>query len=119
MERLAFLKINGKDYSAYVNELKVNTEANYNAQTNANGNSVVEYINEKITLEVGFIPMTDNDLIKLVNDASFHSTITFRNPLTNDLKTIDCILADKELEYYTIQAGKVMYKAFTFSFAEL
>ena len=116
---MAYLLINNKDYSAYVNELKVNTEANYNAQTNAAGNSVVEYINEKITLDVGFIPMTDNDLIKLANDASFHCSITFRNPLTNDLKTIDCILASKELEYYTIQAGKVMYKAFTFSFAEL
>ena len=116
---MAYFLINNKDYSAFVNELKVNTEAVYNAQTNAAGNSVVEYINDKITLEVGFIPMSDNNLIKLANDASFHCSITFRNPMTNDLKTIDCILASKELEYYTIQAGKVMYKAFTFTFTEL
>ena len=116
---MAYFMINGKDYSSYVNELKVNSTANYTAQTNAAGNSVVEYINHKRTLEVGFIPMTDSNLIKLMNDASFHASITFRNPETNDLTTMDCILASKELEYYTIQAGKVQYKAFTFTFTEL
>lgn len=119
MERLAYLLINNKDYSAYVNELKVNTEAVYNAQTNAAGNSVVEYINDKKVITVGFIPMSDNTAIKLLNDASFHSSITYRNPLTNDLTTIDCIVPESEIEYYTIQAGKVLYKAFTLTFTEL
>ena len=116
---MAYLMINGNDYSSFVNELKVGTEANFNAQTNAAGNSVVEYINSKKTLEIGFIPMSDNSLIRLMNDASFHSQITYRNPLTNDLDTIDCILASNELEYYTIQAGKVLYKAFVLTFTEL
>lgn len=116
---MAYFMINGKDYSSFVNELKVGTAANYNAQTNAAGNKVVEYINSKRTLEVGFIPMSDSNLIKLMNDASFHASITYRNPDTNDLTTIDCILANKEMEYFTIQSGKVLYKAFTLTFTEL
>ena len=116
---MAYFMINGKDYSAFVNELKVSTEANFNAQTNAAGNSVVDYINSKKVLEVGFIPMSDNSLIKLMNDATFHTSITYRNPLTNELDTISCILSSSEIEYYTIQLGKVQYKAFTLTFTEL
>ena len=44
---MAYFKINGVDYSMYVNALKVSRECNYNAQTNANGDTVVDYINTK------------------------------------------------------------------------
>ena len=39
---MAYFKINDIDFSDYVSELKVNKSANYNVQTNAAGDSVVD-----------------------------------------------------------------------------
>jgi hypothetical protein len=57
---MAYFKIGEIDFSPYVNSLKINKSANYNAQTNAAGNTVVDYINSKRTIEVGIIPV-DNE----------------------------------------------------------
>ena len=50
---------------------------------------------------------------------AFNVFISFRNPKTNELETIECIIPDDNVEYYTIQADKVMYNAFTLKFIEL
>ncbi len=42
---MAYFKIGSNDYSKYVCELKVGKKHNYSSQTNAAGNSVVDYIN--------------------------------------------------------------------------
>ena len=47
---MAYFKIGTTDYSKYVNALKVDRGANYNAQTNAAGDTVVDYINHKRTI---------------------------------------------------------------------
>ena len=117
---MAYLKLNNMDVSAYVSGLKVSKAANYTAQTNAAGNTVVDYINTKRTIEVS---------INAVNDAAMKAiqslledievSLTYRNPATGELDTIMCILPQNEIEYYTIQAEKVMYKAFTLTFTEL
>ena len=60
---MAYFKINDIDFSDYVNELKINKSANYNVQTNAAGDSVVDYINKKRTIEVGIIPLYSDDMI--------------------------------------------------------
>ena len=62
---MAYFKINDIDFSDYVNELKINKSANYNVQTNAAGDSVVDYINKKRTIEVGIIPLYSDDMIAL------------------------------------------------------
>jgi hypothetical protein len=117
---MAYFKIGENDYSAYCNALKVNSKVAYSAQTNAAGNSVVDYINTKHTVEVGIIPLNDAAMLNLQNDiAQFQVDITYRNPATNDIKTIKCIIPDNGVEYYTIQTGKVMYKAFKLTFNEL
>ena len=118
--KMAYFKINDVDYSMYVNQLKVGKKAVYNAQTNAAGNSVVDYINSKREIEVGIIPLTDAAMANLqaAIDA-FNVSISFRNPKTNELETIVCIIPDDNVEYYTIQADKVMYNAFTLKFIEL
>ena len=121
METLAYFKIGENDYSAYVSGLKVNENIHYNAQTNAAGNTVVDYINRKRTIEVNIIPLTDAQMLKLQLDiAAFGVSISFRNPKTNALEeNISCIIPANSVEYYTIQANKVMYNAATLTFTEL
>lgn len=116
---MAYFKIGSTDFSNIVNELKVDNTSNYNSQTNAAGDTVVEYINTKRIIEVGIIPLDDTDMANLqtaIND--FDVMISFRNPRTNQLETIFCIIPESGVEYYTIQANKVMYKAFKLKFIE-
>ena len=117
---MAYFKIGKTDFSNIVNELNINNTSNYNSQTNAAGDTVVEYINTKRIIEVGIIPLDDTDMANLqtaIND--FKVMISFRNPRTNQLETIFCIIPESGVEYYTIQANKVMYKAFKLKFIEL
>lgn len=118
---MAFFKINGVDYSMYVNELTISKEANYNAQTNAAGNTVVDYINTKREIEVGIIPLDAQTLSQLMTAIdSFNVSISFLNPVTGALEEdINCIIPDDSVEYYTIQAHRVMTKAFKLKFSEL
>ena len=116
---MAYFKIGSTDFSNIVNELKVDNISNYNSQTNAAGDIVVEYINTKRIIEVGIIPLDDTDMAKLQTAIKdFDVMISFRNPRTNQLETIFCIIPESGVEYYTIQANKVMYKAFRIKFIE-
>lgn len=118
---MAYFKINNVDFSMYVNELKVNKKSNYNAQINASGNTVVDYINAKREIEVGIIPLNATAMAQLQEAIdAFNVSISFRNPKTNVLEEgVNCIIPDNNIEYYTIQADKVMYKAFTLKIVEL
>lgn len=118
---MAYFKIDNKDFSQYVNELKVQRKANYNAQTNAAGNTVVDYINHKRTITVGIIPVDDEAMIDLQSViGNLAVSISYRDPVTGALaENVYCILPDNNVEYYTIQTDKVMYKAFTLKFIEL
>lgn len=118
---MAYFKIDDVDYSMYVNELKVNKSSVYNAQTNAAGNTVVDYINAKREIEVGIIPLNSAAMQQLQTAIdAFNVSISFRNPKTGVLEEgVNCIIPENGIEYYTIQADKVMYKAFTLKFIEL
>ena len=118
---MAYFKISGIDYSMYVNELNIEKEANYNAQTNAAGNTVVDFINHKRTIEVGIIPLDSAAMENLQSTIdNFNTSISFRNPQTGSLEEgVSCIIPGNEVEYYTIQDGKVLYKAFKLKFIEL
>lgn len=118
---MAYFKINDKDFSHLVSALKVSREAKYNAQTNAAGNTVVDYINSKREIEVSIIPLDSVTMIELQAELSqFEVSISFRNPNTGAMEeNIHCIIPDDEIEYYTIQTNKVMYKAMSLTFSEL
>lgn len=118
---MAYFKIDGADLSMYVNSLKVNSEANYHAQTNAAGNTVVDFINRKRTIEVGIIPLDNEALATLLTALdSLDVYISFVNPVTGALEeNVYCIAPSSNIEYYTIQVNKVMCKAFTIKFIEL
>ena len=117
---MAYFKINNKDYSTIVNELIITKEANYNSQTNASANTVVDYINSKREIEVGIIPLDNKTMATLQTDIdAFNVTITFLNPKTMALENVNCIIPDSNVEYYTIRANKTTYKAFKLKFIEL
>lgn len=117
---MAYFMINDIDYSHCISELKVGTNANYNAQTNAAGDSVVDYVNKKRVIEVGIIPLNQTTLTNLTRAIdNFNVSISFLNPTTQALETINCIIPTSNVEYYTIQVDKVMSKAFTLQFIEL
>lgn len=118
---MAYFKINDIDFSKYVNSLKINKANVYNAQTNAAGDTVVDYINSKRTIEVGIIPLDAEAMAELqLAIDNFNVSISFRNPKTNVLEEgVNCIIPANGVEYYTIQANKVMYNTFTLTFTEL
>lgn len=118
---MAYFKINNVDYSMYVNKLIVENVHNYNAQVNAAGDTVVDYINRKRTITVGIIPVDDEAMRNLQTAIKlFNVSITFRNPETGELEeNLNCILPDTEIEYYTIRANNVSYNGFELTFSEL
>jgi hypothetical protein len=112
--------MNGKDFSTYCNELKVESKANYNAQTNAAGDTVVDYINTKRTITAGIIPLNDTIMYNVLAEVNkFSVRLTFLDPRTKALSWVDCIIPSNGVEYYTIQDGKVLYNAMTLTFIEL
>lgn len=118
---MTYFKMNGVDYSPYVNQLTVKSAANFNSQTNAAGNTVVDYINTKRVITVGFIPMKDSTMINILAELDkFNISLSFRNPRTNSIEdNLNCITTDREIDYYTINVNGVMYNAFTVEFIEL
>lgn len=118
---MAYFKIGQNDYSSIVSGLKVSSTNKYNSQTNAAGNTVVDLINNKRSFEVSIIALDDTKMAQLQSDlASFNISISFRNPQTNVLEeNVNCIIPTHDIEYYTIQANKVMYKAMTLKITEL
>lgn len=118
---MAYFKIGSTDFSNIVSGLKVTKVNNYNSQTNAAGDTVVDYINSKREIEVGVIPLNDTQMAQLQTAIdAFNVELSFRNPKTNELETnVNCIIPSDGIEYYTIQANKVMYNAFNLKFTEL
>lgn len=118
---MSYFKIDNKDYSMYVSGLKVNKTNNYNSQTNAAGDTVVDYINSKRSIEVNIIPLDTEAMSDLLNAIDgFNVEISFRNPQTQTLEEgVNCIISSNDVEYYTIQVGKVMFNALSLTFEEL
>ena len=118
---MAYFKINNVDFSSSVNKLEIKDTAKYTAQTNAAGDTVVDYINHKRQITVGIIPLSANEMIALQNAiANLSVSVSFQNPKTNALEeNVSCIIPDNAVSYFTIQTGKVTFNAFTLTFTEL
>jgi hypothetical protein len=118
---MAYFKIDGVDFSAFCNKLDVQTAVTYNGQTNAAGDTVVDYVGEKRTINVGIISLDDTDMFRLQRAISaFSVSLSFRDPRTNTLaENVACIIPSYNAEYHTIQIGNVRYKATSLTFTEL
>lgn len=117
---MTYFKINGVDFSQYVNKLNIQTNHIYNARTNASGNTSVKLINSKKIINVGIIPLdatVNASLVAMLN--TFKMTVEFLDPETNELRSATCIIPKNAIDYYTIQADKVQVKAYTLAFEEL
>ena len=117
---MAYFKINDTDYSMYTSALKITNASNYTTQTNAHYDTVVDYINDKKTVEVEIIPLNDTVMQQLTADISgLGMSISYLNPQTRELKTINCILPSTNIEYYTIQQNNINFKKLKLKFTEL
>ena len=116
-----YFKINGNDYSMYVNKLQVGTEHNYKMETSAGGADRVTHKYSRKILEVGIIPLDGEAMARLLSDVNqFRVTISFRDPRTNAMvEDMPCIIPRHLIDYYTIQADKVMYQAFSLTIREI
>ena len=118
---MIYFKIGNIDYSKYVSGLTVTKNTNYNGLTNAAGDTVVDFLNQKRTIDVVIIPLDVAKLNSLLTAIdSFNMTINFYDPKTNKIsENVNVIIADYSVEYYTIQDTKQMVQAFTLTFVEL
>lgn len=118
---MAYFKINGVDFSEYVNELNIKKKNNYNAQTNAAGDTVVDYINVKRQIDVGIITLDEVDAQKVLAAVDgFNVLISYRDPHTGKLEEgVNCIIPSTDVDYYTIQTDKVLVNDFKLKFTEL
>ena len=117
---MTYLKIGNYNFSHCVNTLEVATTKNYSALTNAAGNTVIDYINEKRAITVGIIPLNETDMKDLLAALSGLSvTLTILNPATNELEEIACYIPENIVSYYTIQPKKILFNTLTLTFNEL
>lgn len=118
---MRYFKIGNYDFSDYVNKLEIKDKANYTAQTNAAGDTVVDYINRKRQITVGIIPLNAEIMEDLLTEiAYFNVEISFLNPKTRKLEErVNCIIPDSAVSYYTIRADKTSFNAVTLTFTEL
>ena len=118
---MSYFKINGLDFSMNVNQLDIDKMANYVSQTNAAGDTVVDYINSKRMITVGIIPLDAEQMVNLQAAISEISVnISFLNPTTNTIEeNVLCLIPDNAVSYYTIQADKTLFNAFQLTFTEL
>ena len=115
-----YFAINNVDYSDCVNKLDISKQANYSAQTNAAGNTVVDYINSKRTIDVGIIPLDDTKVKELLQAIdNIVVSISFLNPLTGELEEVSCLIPENQVSYYTIRADKKQFNGFQLGFQEL
>ena len=122
MATVTYFKINGTDYSKYVNKLKVAREHIYKGMTNAAGNLLVKYVNTKRIIEVGIIPLDSTTMKQLQTDINkFKVTVSYLDPETGALvENVSCIIPHNSVDYYTVQgADNTSFKAFSLEFKEL
>ena len=119
---MSYLTINSVDVSNLVSGLKVGYETlvSEDSGRNANGDTVLDIINRKAKIYVTFRPMDGSEMTKLLNSFSdYVVSVSFRDPKTNTIKTIQAYTSTPEPDYYWIHNNQVLYKSFNLNFIEL
>jgi hypothetical protein len=119
---MSYLKINGTDISHLVKGLKIGYETLVadGSGRNANGDTVLDIINEKVKIYVTFKPMDGAEMmnfLQLIRD--YAVSVSFMDSRTNSLTTVECYTGTPEPEYYWILGDQVLYKSFSLNFIEL
>ena len=119
---MIYFKINNTDFSHLVSSLKVGYETlvSDNSGRNAAGNTVIDIINRKIKVYVEFRPMLDNHMKSLLTAIKdYVVNVSYLDPKTQALKTIQCYTGTPEPEYFTIQNNRKLFKQMNLNFIEL
>lgn len=114
--------INGSDVSHLVKTMRIGYETLVadTSGRNANGDSVIDIINRKVKVYVGFRSMDKSDMTLLLSAIQdYIVNVTYRDPKTNSNKTISCYTGTPEPDYYCILNGKVMYREMDLNFIQL
>lgn len=117
-----YFTINGKDFSHLVSAMKVGFEVlvSNDSGRNANGDTVIDIINRKRKVYITLRHTTDDEMESFLSAVEgFVVSIQYRDPKTNELSSLSAYIGTPEPDYYTIQAGKVIYKPLALNFIEL
>lgn len=117
-----YFKINNIDFSDLVSAMKIGFEVlvSDDSGRNANGDTVIDIVNRKRKVYITLRHTTDTEMKKfLAAIQGFVVDVNFRNPQTGELSALKAYIGTPEPDYYTIQAGKVIYKPLALNFIEL
>ena len=116
-----YLKINNTDFSGYVSGLKVGFETLVSDKSgrNAAGDTVIDIVNKKFKIYVTLRHTTDTEMEAFMAAIDgYVVNVTFLNPKTGALTTIEAYTGTPEPEYYTI-SDKTIFKPMSLNFVEL
>jgi hypothetical protein len=116
-----YFSVNNVDLSSYVSGLKVGYETlvSDNSGRNANGDTVIDVINNKIKVYITFRHTTAAEMQEILAAISdYVVNVSFKNPITGQLKQITAYTGTPEPEYYTI-SDKTIFKPMSLNFIEL
>ena len=116
-----YFKVNDKDFSHLVSNLKVGYETlvSDTSGRNAAGYTFIDVIARKTKLYVTLRHTTDSEMKEFLNAVKdYIVTVTYRSPETNALQSYSAYIGTPEPEYYTIQPGMVIYKPMSLNFIE-
>lgn len=117
-----YFKINNTDFSYLVSGLKVGYETlvSDNSGRNANGDTVIDVVNTKRKVYVTFRHMTNIEMSSLLAAIqSYVMDISYLDPVTGALNTINVYTGTPEPEYYTVQRSLTIFKPMNLNFIEL
>lgn len=118
---MAYLKINGVDVSSLVAGLKVEYETLVSDKSgrNANGDTVIDVINNKIKLTVDLRHTTAQEMRTFMGAIEDYVVgVDFLNPKNNQLTHITCYTGTPSPEYFTI-SDRTIFKPMNISLIEL
>lgn len=113
--------VNETDLSSYVSAMKVGFETlvSENSGRNANGDTVIDVINQKKKVYITFRHTTNAEMREILSAInSYVVNVKFLNPRTNTLESITAYTGTPEPEYYTI-SDRTIFKPLSLNFIEL
>lgn len=116
-----YFKIGNQDFSSYVKSMRVDMEVLLSDQSgrNAAGDNLVDIVNRKDKVEIVFRPLFQEEMEILLSAlAPFVLNVSYLNPRTGALKTINCYINTPSPEYYYILDDKILYKPLSVNFIE-
>lgn len=123
---LTFVKVNGKDLSKYL--ANGSTVGWYDVSknsgreiSNANGDMILNVINDKYRLDLVTRPMTADEVVDFYSEIKKQPTMTvqFLDPFTNTMVTKICYRGDRTVKWQQPYGGQLLFASITQALIEL